>query len=862
MVELAKEIQPVSIEAELRQSYLDYAMSVIVGRALPDVRDGLKPVHRRVLFAMSVLGNDWNKGYKKSARIVGDVIGKYHPHGDSAVYDTIVRMAQSFSMRYVLIEGQGNFGSVDGDSAAAMRYTEIRMKRIAHDLMADLDKDTVDFVPNYDGTEQIPVVLPTRVPNLLVNGSAGIAVGMATNIPPHNLGEVVRACLALIADPELPIDDLIRLVPGPDFPTGGIIQGRAGILEAYRTGRGRIFVRAKAEVIVDDASNRDTIIIHEIPYQLNKARLIENIAELVKDKQIEGISELRDESDKDGLRVVIELRRGESGEVVLNNLYKQTKLESVFGINMVALVDGQPRTLNLKEIIEAFLRHRREVVTRRTVFLLRKARERTHVLEGLAIALANIDAVIELIRNSASSAEARERLVAREWAPGGVAAMLERTGSTASRPEDLEARYGLADGVYRLSPEQAQAILDLRLHRLTGLEHEKLLDEYQQKLAEIADYLEILADPDRLMRVIREELETVVADYGDARRTEIVDDRHNITTEDLITPEERVVTVSFSGYAKGQPLDAYQSQRRGGMGRSGAPVKDEDSIEHLLVANTHDTILCFSDRGRVFWLKVYGIPVASRAAKGRPLVNLLNLEQGERITSLLPVKEFSAERYVFMATSDGTVKKTSLDFFSRPRAAGLIAIDLGEGDHLVGTAITDGENDILLFSSSGKSVRFRESDVRPMGRSAHGVRGMRLAAGHTVVSLIVPDPLLPEVLTMSKNGYGKRTPIGEFPLHGRGVQGVIAMQVSERNGRLVGALGVASTDQIMLSTDQGTLLRTGVQQISLVSRNTQGVRLMNVRDGEKIAGFARVAEAEADVDADASALTNEAAPDA
>jgi DNA gyrase subunit A len=857
MAETAKEIVSVSIEAEIRQSYLDYAMSVIVGRALPDVRDGLKPVHRRVLFAMSELGNDWNKAYKKSARIVGDVIGKYHPHGDSAVYDTIVRMAQPFSMRYVLVDGQGNFGSVDGDSAAAMRYTEIRMKRIAHDLMADLDKETVDFVPNYDGTEQIPAVLPTRVPNLLVNGSAGIAVGMATNIPPHNLGEVVSACLALIADPDLSIDELIRLVPGPDFPTGGIIHGHAGIQEAYRTGRGRVYVRARAEVIVDDASNRDTIIIHEIPYQLNKAKLIEKIAELVKEKQIEGISELRDESDKDGLRVVIELRRGESGEVVLNKLYQQTQLESVFGINMVALVDGQPRTLTLKEILEAFLRHRREVVTRRTVFLLRKARERAHVLEGLAIALANIDDVIELIRNSASPAEARERLIARDWAPGGVAAMLERTGSGASRPEDLEARYGMVDGVYRLSPEQAQAILDLRLHRLTGLEHEKLLEEYKQKLDEISDFLEILGDPDRLMSVIRSELETVAADYGDARRTEIVEDRHNISMEDLITPEDRVVTVSFGGYAKGQPLDTYQSQHRGGMGKSGAPVKDEDSIEHLLVANTHDTILCFSDRGRVFWLKVYEIPVASRAAKGRPLVNLLNLQQGERITTLLPVKEFSADRYVFMATSDGTVKKTALESFSRPRSAGLIAIDLGEGDHLVGAAITDGNNDILLFSSAGKSVRFRESDVRPMGRGAHGVRGMRLSGENTVVSLIVPDPALPEVLTISANGYGKRTPIDDFPLHGRGVQGVIAMQTSARNGVLVGALGVSATDQIMLSTDQGTLLRTGVEQISLVSRNTQGVRLMNVRDGETIAGFARVAEAEPEAGSEAVASSEE-----
>ena len=847
MGELAKEIVPVSIEGELRQSYLDYAMSVIVGRALPDVRDGLKPVHRRVLFAMSELGNDWNKAYKKSARIVGDVIGKYHPHGDSAVYDTIVRMAQPFSMRYVLVDGQGNFGSVDGDSAAAMRYTEIRMRKIAHELIADLDKETVDFVPNYDGTEMIPAVFPTRIPNLLVNGSSGIAVGMATNIPPHNLGEVVRACLALIDNPELEIDDLIEIIPGPDFPTGGIINGRQGIVEAYRTGRGRIYVRARAEVITDDSSGRDTIIITEIPYQVNKARLIEKIAELVKEKRIEGISELRDESDKDGLRVVIELRRGESGEVVLNNLYAQTQLESVFGINVVALVDGQPRTLNLKELLEAFLRHRREVVTRRTVYLLRKARERGHVLEGLAIALANIDAVIELIRNSSNPGEARERLVARAWEPGSVLVMLDKAGPDACRPEDLPREFGLREGGYHLSPEQAQAILDLRLHRLTGLEHEKLLEEYQQKLAEIADYLEILGDPGRLMRVIREELEKVVADYGDKRLTEIVSSRLDLTREDLIPQEERVVTVSFSGYAKSQPLDAYQSQRRGGVGRSGAPVREEDSIEHLLVANSHHTILCFSDRGRVFWLKVYEIPVASRGAKGRPLVNLLKLEGDERITSLLPVGSFDAERFVFMATSDGTVKKTPLDAFSRPRGNGLIAIDLGEDDHLVGTAITDGNSDVLLFSSGGKAVRFRESEVRAMGRNAHGVRGMRLPAGQRVVSLIVPDDSASHVLTLSANGYGKRTVTAEFPRHSRGGQGVIAMQASERNGALVGAIRVLPSDEMMLISDQGTLLRTVVDQISLLSRNTQGVKVMNVRDGETLVGMARIAEAEGPV---------------
>ncbi len=846
MGESAKEIVAVSIEDELRQSYLDYAMSVIVGRALPDVRDGLKPVHRRVLFAMSELGNDWNKAYKKSARVVGDVIGKYHPHGDSAVYDTIVRMAQSFSMRYVLVDGQGNFGSVDGDSAAAMRYTEIRMRKIAHDLLADLDKETVDFVPNYDGTEMIPAVMPTRIPNLLVNGSAGIAVGMATNIPPHNLTEVIRGCLALIDDPDIDIDALIEIIPGPDFPTGGIINGRLGIVEAYRTGRGRIYVRARAEVIVDDSSGRETIIISEIPYQLNKARLIEKIAELVKQKRIEGISELRDESDKDGLRVVIELRRGESGEVVLNNLYAQTQLESVFGINVVALVDGQPRTLNLKEMLEAFLRHRREVVTRRTVYLLRKARERGHLLEGLAIALANIEAVIELIRASPSSVEARERLIARAWEPGSVLVMLAKAGADACRPEELAPEYGLRNGVYRLSPEQAQAILDLRLHRLTGLEHEKLLEEYQQKLAQIADYLEILGDPGRLMRVIREELEAVSAEHGDARMTEIVSSRLDLSAEDLIPVEERVVTVSFGGYAKSQPVDTYQTQRRGGMGRSGAPVRDEDSIEHLLIASTHDTILCFSDRGRVYWLKVYEIPVASRIAKGRPLVNLLPLADGERITSLLPVTSYSADRCVFMATSDGTVKKTPLDAFSRPRNSGLIAIGLGEGDHLVGTAITDGDSDVMLFSSGGKAVRFKQSAVRAMGRGAHGVRGIRLGEGQRVVSLIVPDSNAAHVLSVTEKGYGKRTATEDFPLRGRGGQGVIAMRTGERNGNLAVAIGVAPTDEVMLVSDQGTLLRTRVEQISLLGRNTQGVRIMNIREGEKLARLASISESAQD----------------
>ncbi|MDP4650142.1 MAG: DNA gyrase subunit A, partial [Haliea sp.] len=705
MGELAKEILPVNIEDELKQSYLDYAMSVIVGRALPDVRDGLKPVHRRVLFAMNELSNDWNKGYKKSARVVGDVIGKYHPHGDSAVYDTIVRMAQPFSMRYMLVDGQGNFGSVDGDSAAAMRYTEIRMRKISHAMLADLDKETVDFVDNYDGTERIPVVMPTRVPTLLINGSSGIAVGMATNIPPHNLTEVVGGCLALMANPDITVDELMEFIPGPDFPTGGIINGRAGIIQAYRTGRGRIYVRAKAEVIREEKKGRDVIIIHEIPYQLNKARLIERIAELVKEKKIEGISELRDESDKDGLRVVIELRRGEIGDVVLNNLYAQTQLQSVFGINMVALVDGQPRILNLKEIIEAFIRHRREVVTRRTVYLLRKARERGHTLEGLAVALANIDAVIALIKASPSASEAREKLIAKAWAPGDVLAMLERSGEDACRPDDLEPQYGLRDGQYFLSPVQAQAILDLRLHRLTGLEHEKLLNEYDEKLREIADYLEILGDPDRLKLVIRAELEEIVTEFGDARVTEISASQHDLTVEDLITEEDRVVTISHLGYAKTQPLSDYQAQRRGGTGRTATAVKDEDFVEHLVIASTHATILCFTDLGKVYWIKVYQIPLAGRNSRGRPMVNLLPLEAGERVTSILQVSEYTEGWFIFMATANGTVKKTALTDFARQRSVGLRALALDEDDVLIGTALTDGSCDVMLFSSGGKTVR-------------------------------------------------------------------------------------------------------------------------------------------------------------
>ena len=843
MGEIAKEILPVNIEDEMKQSYLDYAMSVIVGRALPDVRDGLKPVHRRVLFAMNELNNDWNKAYKKSARVVGDVIGKYHPHGDSAVYDTIVRMAQPFSLRYMLVDGQGNFGSVDGDSAAAMRYTEIRMRKIAHAILADLDKETVDFVDNYDGTERIPAVMPTRVPNLLINGSSGIAVGMATNIPPHNLTEVISGCLALIANPDITVDELMEHIPGPDFPTGAIINGRAGIIQAYRTGRGRIYVRAKAEVITDEKKGKDTIIIHEIPYQLNKARLIERIAELVKEKKIEGITELRDESDKDGMRVVIELRRGEIGDVVLNNLYAQTQLQSVFGINMVALVDGQPRVLNLKEIIEAFIRHRREVVTRRTVYLLRKARERGHLLEGLAIALANIDPVIELIKASPSAAEAREKLLARSWTPGDVMTMLERAGADACRPDDLEPQYGLHDGQYHLSPAQAQAILELRLHRLTGLEHEKLLNEFQERLAEIADYLDILADPERLKLVIREELEEIVSEYGDERLTEITASQHDLTVEDLITEEDRVVTISHGGYAKTQPLTDYQAQRRGGTGKSATAVKDEDFVEHLLIASTHATILCFSNMGKVYWLKVFQIPLASRNSRGRPMVNLLPLEDDERVTSILPVEEYTEGNFIFMATANGTVKKTELTNFARQRSVGLRALELEEGDVLVGTAITDGDCEVMLFSSEGKTARFREGDVRAMGRTAKGVRGIRLGEGHSMISLIIPQEN-GQVLTVSENGYGKRTDVAEFPTKGRGNKGVIAMSTSDRNGKLVGATQVFEGDELMLISNQGTLVRTRSDEVSVLGRNTQGVRVIRTKEGESLVSVERIQEPE------------------
>lgn len=844
MGELAQDVSPVNIEDELKQSYLDYAMSVIVGRALPDVRDGLKPVHRRVLFAMNELKNDFNKPYKKSARVVGDVIGKYHPHGDSAVYDTIVRMAQDFSLRYMLVDGQGNFGSIDGDGAAAMRYTEIRMQKLAHDLLADLDKETVDFVPNYDGTEQIPDVLPTRVPNLLINGSSGIAVGMATNIPPHNLKEVIRGCLAFIDNNDVTIDELMEIIPGPDFPTGATINGRAGIVQAYRTGRGRIYVRAKADIERDDKANKETIIITEIPYQLNKTRLIEKIAELVKEKKIEGISELRDESTKD-IRIVIELKRGELGEVVLNNLYAQTQMESVFGINIVALVDGQPKILNLKQLLEYFIRHRREVVTRRTIYLLRKARERGHILEGLAVAIANIDEVIALIKNSPSPAEAKVGLLARGWSSSTVNQFLERAGADACRPEGLGAEFGVRDGKYYLSPAQAQAILELRLHRLTGMEHDKLLEEYQEKVELIAEFLEILGNPERLMAVIREELEEIENSYGDERRTDIQSSKRDLTIEDLITEEDRVVTISHAGYAKTQALSDYQAQRRGGMGKSATAVKDEDFVEHLLIASTHDTILCFTNAGKVYWLKVFQIPLAGRQSRGRPMVNLLPLDEGERITSILPVREYDDDHFIFMATANGTVKKTPLTQFSRPRTSGLIAIDLDEGNHLVGTAVTDGECDVMLFSSAGKAVRFSENDVRSMGRTSKGVRGIRLEEEQEVISMVIPAEN-GKVLTVSENGYGKRTPITEYPTKGRAGKGMIAMQTSERNGQVVGAVQVLDGDEIMLISDQGTLVRTRADEISVSGRNTQGVRVIKVKENEHLMGVERIEENDTD----------------
>jgi DNA gyrase subunit A len=849
VTDIAREVVPVSLEEEMRKSYLDYAMSVIVGRALPDVRDGLKPVHRRVLHAMRELGNDYNKAYKKSARVVGDVIGKYHPHGDVAVYDTIVRMAQPFSMRYLLVDGQGNFGSVDGDAPAAMRYTEVRMSKLAHELLADIDKETVDFVPNYDESEHEPSVMPTRIPNLLVNGSSGIAVGMATNIPPHNLVEITNALLALIDDPSLTLAGLMQHVPGPDFPTAGIINGAQEIVTAYKTGRGRLSVRARAHF--EDFNDRggQAIIVTELPYQVNKARLLERIAELVRNKQIDGISELRDESDKDGMRVVIELKRGEVAEIVLNNLYAQTPMETVFGINMVALLDGQPKLMSLREMLEAFLRHRREVVTRRTIFELRRARERAHILEGLAVALANIDEVIALIKASATPAEARAAMLARSWPPGAVADMLDRSGAAATRPDGLAAEFGLSGGVYRLSEAQAQAILDMRLHRLTGLEQGKIVEEFQTLLAEIGDLSDILALPARLTEVVRSEILEIRDNFGDARRTEISRDHLDLSTEDLIEPQDVAVTLSHAGYAKAQPVSDYQAQRRGGRGKAATAVKDEDFIEKFFVAHTHDTLLCFSNRGKVYWLRVFELPQGGRGSRGKPIVNLLPLEEGEKISAVLPVKQFDEQHFVFMATSSGTVKKTPLAAFSRPRPSGIIALDLRGDDHLVGVALTDATREIMLVTSGGKAIRFHEEEVRPMGREAAGVRGVKLGEGQRVIALLVLGEGY--VLTASENGYGKLTPLEDFPGHGRGAQGVIALQTTYRNGATVAALQVQPGDELMLISSTGTLVRTPVADISVVGRNTQGVRLIRLGEAERLTGVERVAGLEAGDDTSA-----------
>jgi DNA gyrase subunit A len=846
MAELAKEIIPVNLEDEMRRSYLDYAMSVIVGRALPDVRDGLKPVHRRVLFAMHELGAHSNKPYYKSARIVGDVIGKYHPHGDQSVYDTLVRMAQPFSLRYMLVDGQGNFGSVDGDSAAAMRYTEARMAKLTHQLMADIDKDTVDFQPNYDEKEQEPTVMPTRVPNLLINGSAGIAVGMATNIPPHNLTEVINATIALIDDPEVSIGDLMQHIPGPDFPTAGIINGAAGIHAAYHTGRGRVRMKARADIEINEDNGRESIIVTELPYQVNKARLIEKIAELVKEKKIEGISELRDESDKDGMRIYIEVKRNESAEVILNNLYQQTQMESVFGINMVALVDGRPALLNLKQVLEAFVRHRREVVTRRTIFELRKARGRAHILEGLTVALANIDEMIELIKTSESPQVAKDRMLAKNWEPGLVRALLGAAGASASRPEDLSDEFGLHGDGYRLTEVQAKEILEMRLNRLTGLEQEKLTDEYRQLLDTIAGLIRILENPDVLLDVIRTELRNLQEEFGDERRTEIRPGEEDLDILDLIESEDVVVTLSHAGYAKRQPTTAYRAQKRGGKGRSATAVKEEDFIERLWVVNTHDTLLTFTSAGRVFWLKVYQLPDAGPNSRGRPIINWIPLEEGEKVQAVLPVREFSEKMFVFFATRDGTVKKTPLSDYSRPRTTGIWAINLDEGDGLVDVQLTNGSRDIMLFASNGKAVRFDEGEVRSMGRTATGVRGMRVAKGEQVKSMIVVDGD-GDILTASENGYGKRTGQAEYPRKGRGTQGVIALQTSDRNGALVGAIQLTEQHEILLISDQGTLVRTRASEVSQVGRNTQGVTLMRVAGDEKLIAVERL-DVIADVD--------------
>ncbi|WP_298642957.1 DNA gyrase subunit A [uncultured Cardiobacterium sp.] len=857
MSEFAKEVLPVNLVDEMRSSYLDYAMSVIVGRALPDARDGLKPVHRRVLFSMHKQGNAWNKKYVKSATIVGDVMGKYHPHGDSAIYDTLVRMAQPFSLRYPLVDGQGNFGSMDGDPPAAYRYTEARMAKIAHSLLTDIEKETVDFAPNYDGSQQEPVVLPARLPHLLVNGSSGIAVGMATNVPPHHLGETLDACLYLLDHPAADTAALMRYIPGPDFPTGALINGARGIREAYETGRGRIYIRAKTHIETDDHSGKQTIVVDELPYQVNKANLLGKIADLVKEKKIDGISALRDESDKDGIRMVIELRRGEVAEVILNNLFQLTQLQVVFGINMMALVGGQPRLLPLKEALNVFLAHRREVVTRRTIFELRKARERAHILEGLSIALANIDEVIELIKQSSGPAEAKDALLAKSWAAGQVVDMLARAGAENSRPEGLAKQYGLHDGAYRLSPEQAQAILDLRLHRLTGLEQEKILDEYQQIIHEIEALLDILQIPERLLEVIKEELRDIKNQYNDVRRTQILDTHLNLSLEDLIAEEDRVITLSHEGYIKAQPLSDYEAQKRGGKGKSATAVKDEDFVEQLIIANTHDTMLCFTNRGKVYWLKVYELPQAGRNAKGKPIVNLLPFEPGERLNAVLTTREYPEDRYLIFATQSGTVKKTPLSDYSRPRSIGIIAINLRADDELVDVALTDGGRDIMLFSDAGKAVRFPEASVRSMGRDATGVRGMNIDDGQRVIALcVVADS--GDILTVTENGYGKRTPIADYPQKGRGTKGVISIACSERNGRAVSALQVQEDEHIMLVTDNGTLVRTRVAEISTSGRNTQGVRLIRTSGSEKLIAVAKiVAEGEDDSGEGAGTNTDE-----
>ncbi|MEK6211764.1 MAG: DNA gyrase subunit A [Pseudomonadota bacterium] len=847
MDQFAKETLPISLEEEMRRSYLDYAMSVIVGRALPDVRDGLKPVHRRILFAMHEANNVWNRPYVKCARVVGDVLGKYHPHGDTATYEALVRMAQDFSMRYTLVDGQGNFGSVDGDSAAAYRYTECRLEKIASELLADIDKETVDFVPNYDGKEQEPSVLPTRIPNLLINGSAGIAVGMATNVPPHSLREVVDACLAILERPEISVDELMEIIPGPDFPTRGIIHGTSGVKEGYRTGRGRVVIRARTHIEELEKGNRQAIVIDELPYQVNKSALLIKIGEQMRDKRLDGLSEIRDESDKSGMRVVLELKRGEVPEVILNNLYKETQMQDTFWMNMVALVDGQPRLLNLKDILDAFLRHRREVVTRRTVFELRKARERGHILEGLAVALSNVDEIIALIKAAPAPAEAKRELMSRVWRSQLVEDMLARADVSSSRPEGLGRDYGLQSGGYRLSEVQAQRILEMQLQRLTGLEQEKIVSEYKEVMDNIADLLDLLAKPERITRIIADELAETRSQFGDERRSEIVMDAQDLSMEDLIAPEDVVVTLSHTGYVKAQPLADYRAQKRGGRGKQATATKEDDFIDNLFIANTHDYVLCFSNRGRLYWIKVYNVPQGGRASRGKPIVNLLPLVDGEKITAILPVKEFDEHKYVFMATSNGTVKKTPLSDFSRPRPSGIIAVDLEEGDYLIGVALTEGRQDIMLFSDAGKAVRFDEQDVRPMGRVARGVRGMKLSGGQKVISLLVADNETVSVLTATENGYGKRTPIAEYTRHGRGTQGMIAIQTNARNGNVVAATLVEESDEIMLITTGGVLIRTRVKEIREMSRSTQGVTLINLGPEEKLAGLQKIVDKDDDV---------------